>query len=87
MQRDLEGAVIMVRVAQAREARKRVSSLPMVRRAAVFGDRLHVTVDSAERDGPAVEAALREAGLQVFEVCAVVPSMEDVFIDRMAKNG
>ncbi|MBI3608926.1 MAG: ABC transporter ATP-binding protein [Nitrospirae bacterium] len=87
LQRDLEGAVIMVRVAQVRAARDCVASLSGVRRAALFGDRLHVTVDSAERDGPAVEAALREAGLEVFEVRAMVPSMEDVFIDRMAHKG
>jgi ABC-2 type transport system ATP-binding protein len=87
LQGALEGVVIMVRVARVREALVRLSGLPMVRRAAVFGDRLHVTVDSAERDGPAVEAALREAGLEVFEVRAVVPSMEDVFIDRIAHKG
>ncbi len=87
LQRDLEGAVIMVRVAQVREARARVSSLPMVKRAVVFGDRLHVTVESAERDTPALGTALREAGLQVLEMRAVTPSMEDVFIDRMANEG
>lgn len=87
LQGALEGVVIMVRVARVREALVRLSGLPMVRRAAVFGDRLHVTVDSAERDGPAVEAALREAGLEVFEVRAMVPSMEDVFIDRIAHKG
>ena len=87
LQGALEGVVIMVRVARVREALVRLSGLPMVRRAAVFGDRLHVTVDSAERDGPAVEAALREAGLDVFEVRAMVPSMEDVFIDRIAHKG
>lgn len=87
LQGALEGVVIMVRVARVREALVRLSGLPMVRRAAVFGDRLHVTVDSAERDGPAVEAALREAGLAVFEVRAMVPSMEDVFIDRIAHKG
>ena len=87
LQGALEGVVIMVRVARVREALVRLSGLPMVRRASVFGDRLHVTVDSAERDGPAVEAALREAGLDVFEVRVMVPSMEDVFIDRIAHKG
>lgn len=87
LQRALEGQVIMVRVENARAARDLVARLPIVRRAAVFGDRLHVTVESAERDGPVVEAALREAGFPVLERQVIVPSMEDVFIDHMAREG
>ncbi len=87
LQRRLEGRVIMVRVARVREARDRVVGLPGVRRAAVFGDRLHVTVESGERDGPAIEAALRAAGIEVLEVRDVAPSMEDVFIDHLATAG
>ena len=87
LQRRLEGRVIMVRVARVREARDRVAGLPGVRRAAVFGDRLHVTVESGERDGPAIEAALRAAGLEVLEVRDVAPSMEDVFIEHLAGAG
>ncbi len=87
LQRRLEGRVIMVRVARVREARDRVVGLPGVRRAAVFGDRLHVTVESGERDGPAIEAALRAAGIEVIEARDVAPSMEDVFIDHLATAG
>ena len=87
LQRRLEGRVIMVRVARVREARDRVAGLPGVRRAAVFGDRLHVTVESGERDGPAIEAALRAAGIEVLEVRDAAPSMEDVFIDHLATAG
>ena len=87
LQQRLEGRVIMVRVARVREARDRVAGLPGVRRAAVFGDRLHVTVESGERDGPAIEAAIRAAGIEVLEVRDVAPSMEDVFIDHLATAG
>ncbi len=87
LQQRLEGRVIMVRVARVREARDRVAGLPGVRRAAVFGDRLHVTVESGERDGPAIEAALRAAGIEALEVRGVAPSMEDVFIDHLAGAG
>jgi ABC-2 type transport system ATP-binding protein len=87
LQQRLEGRVIMVRVARVREARDLVAGLPGVRRAAVFGDRLHVTVESGGRDGPAIEAALRATGLEVLEVRDVAPSMEDVFIDHLAGAG
>ena len=87
LQRGLEGEVIMVRVARVREARDLVARLSMVRRAAVFGDRLHVTVTSAEREGPAVEASLCDAGFPVLERHVMFPSMEDVFIDHLAREG
>ncbi len=87
LQRGLEGEVIMVRVEQARRARDLIAGLPVVRRAAVFGDRLHVTVASAERDAPAVEASLRAAGFPVLEMGPIAPSMEDLFIDHLTKAG
>jgi ABC-2 type transport system ATP-binding protein len=86
LQRGLEGEVIMVRVERVREARNLVANLPWVRSVAVFGDRLHVTIPSAERDGPAVEASLREAGFHPLEWQVIVPSMEDVFIDHVTRK-
>jgi hypothetical protein len=46
-----------------------------------------VTVGSAARDAAAVEAALRESGFAVHEIRMIAPSMEDVFIDRLAGVG
>jgi hypothetical protein len=60
---------------------------PAVRRAALFGDVLHVTLGSAERDLPALREALAAAGLGTVEAHPVEPSMEDVFIDRVAGAG
>ena len=67
-----------------REAREAAAKLPSVRRAAIFGDRLHLTVPSATADGPAVEAALRQAGFAPREARPIPPSLEDVFIERIA---
>ncbi len=87
LQQGLEGEVIMVRVERVRDARDLVANLPRVQSVAVFGDRLHVMIPSAERDGPVVEATLREAGFSQIEWHAIVPSMEDVFIDHVMRKG
>ncbi|RPH53402.1 DUF4162 domain-containing protein, partial [bacterium] len=84
LQRGLAGEVLEVRIDRAREAREAAARLPAVRRAALFGDRLHLTVASVEADGPAVEAALRQAGFAPREVHRIEPSLEDVFIERIA---
>jgi len=84
LQRGLDGDLLAVRLPRVRDARNAALRIPTVRAVAVFSDCLHVKVDSAETDGPVVEAALREAGFPVLEMNMVQPSMEDVFIDRIA---
>jgi len=80
----ITGELLAVSLDRAREARAAALAVPQVRRAAVFGDRLHLSVASAERDGPMVREALARAGFPVQEMSAIEPSMEDVFIERLA---
>ena len=85
LQRSLNGELLQVEVDRVRDARAAVLSAPVARRATVFGDRLHVTVESARRDLPALTARLRDAGLDVRSVHRIEPSLEDVFIDRIGE--
>ena len=87
LQRRFPAEVLAVRVDDVRAARAAARALPGVRRVAIFGDRLHVTVGSADRDLPRVAAALAAAGIAVHESRRVVPSLEDVFIERTAEAG
>jgi ABC-2 type transport system ATP-binding protein len=84
LQRAAAGEMLEVRVERVREAREVAAALPEVRRSALFGDRLHLTVGSAEGDAPAVAAALSGAGLEPRGLRAITPSLEDVFIERIA---
>jgi ABC-2 type transport system ATP-binding protein len=81
------GELISVQVDHARDARQIALRHPAVRRAAVFGDHLHLTVSSMTSDWPPIEATLRQAGFVVTHAETIVPSLEDVFIDRIAKAG
>ncbi len=53
---------------------------PWVRDVVPFGTRLHVTLTDTAPAPDEVRAALERAGLEVTEVRAVTPSLEDVFI-------
>jgi hypothetical protein len=55
---------------------------PGVRRAALFGDTIHVTLGSRERDWAAVQNALRQGGVELQDPHPIVPGLEDVFIER-----
>jgi len=85
LQKGLEEEIVEVQVERAREARARLEGLPFVRRAAVFGDRLHLSVGSATEAIPAITAALREGGFEVKSTRPIVPSLEDVFIGKIAE--
>jgi drug efflux transport system ATP-binding protein len=83
LQRSFEGEVIEVGVRDPYRGREAAAAVPGVRRATLFGDRLHLSVDSAERRSEAVVRALRDAGVEPGTPRAVPPSLEDVFIDRV----
>ncbi len=85
--RDLEGRLLSVRAAPLREARDRLGRLPFVVRAAVFGDRVHATVDDAEGRRAETERGLEQAGLADVDVEPIEPSMEDVFMERVPEGG
>jgi ABC-2 type transport system ATP-binding protein len=87
LQHDFGLEMLAVPVDRVHEARAAARALPGVHSAAVFGDRLHVAVADAATDGPRIAAALRAAGFTVGEAHAVAPSLEDVFIERIARAG
>ncbi len=85
LQRSLRSELLALPVDRVREARAAAERLPGVGRAAIFGDRLHLSVASAAADGPRVVAALRAAGFAPGEAQRIEPSLEDVFIERIAE--
>ncbi len=87
LQAGLPHELVALALDRAREARAVAARHPAVIRAAVFGDQLHLTVASAAADGPRVAEALRAAGYTVGEPRRIVPSLEDVFIERIAEAG
>jgi ABC-2 type transport system ATP-binding protein len=87
LQESLDGEILAVVVDKVREARDVARRHPAVRRATMFGSRMHVTVGSAAVDGPAVRQALTEAGLKVERIDPVAASMEDAFIEYVDVGG
>jgi ABC-2 type transport system ATP-binding protein len=85
LQRDYSGEMLAVRVSDRRAAASALGAVPGVRRAAVFGETIHVTLGSRERDWPAATRALAAAGVEVLETSDAQPSLEDVFIDRVGE--
>jgi ABC-type multidrug transport system ATPase subunit len=83
LQQSYAGEMVAVRVSDRRRAAHVLASAPGVRKAAVFGETIHVSLGSRERDWPAARQVLTAAGIEVLEVSEAQPSLEDVFIDRV----
>jgi ABC-2 type transport system ATP-binding protein len=79
----LDGDVIAVRAADPRGARDLLRALPQVRRAALFGETVRAVV-APGTDAGTLRSALEASGAGVRDARGVRPSLEDVFIDRMA---
>ena len=48
--------------------------------AAIFGSRIHATVESAEASAPSITRLLEQSGIKVLNVEKIEPSLEDVFV-------
>jgi ABC-2 type transport system ATP-binding protein len=87
LKRELHGCLVEVEVEPAAlvGALEALQAHPLAREAAMFGAKLHLTLDSGE-SLPAVRAALESRGIPVHRMEAIVPSLEDVFVSLVARE-
>ncbi|MBM3531383.1 MAG: ABC transporter ATP-binding protein [Alphaproteobacteria bacterium] len=85
----LAGTLFEVLVQTPRDALDRLANRPDIASAQIFGDRLHVWINrpDAEAARAVLASATSAAGIQVGGTRAIVPSLEDVFIARLATDG
>lgn len=86
LKQDLRGDLVEVVCSPKKAAAAALSGAQGVISVQTFGDRLHVWVQSALRDQPAVEAALRGSGVQVESARQIAPSLEDVFVSTLSEG-
>ncbi len=85
LQQGLPGTVLAIETDAPRAARDALKDSPRAQRVIIFGDAVHVTVDSAEAAGD-IKRALRSADVSIRSMAPVEASFEDVFIARLADH-
>jgi ABC-2 type transport system ATP-binding protein len=85
LQAAITGAVLEVVISDPRRALDRLRAMLGSGAVQLFGDRLHVSVDTAGQ-AASIEAELRAAGMAPVSMRHVVPSLEDVFVDKLTKD-
>ena len=83
LQAGMSGVILEIVAAPARRALQSLRSRLGDARVQLFGDRLHVRVDAADA-AAGIVAALGADGIEATSVRAIVPTLEDVFIELLA---
>ncbi len=81
----VKGLMIELDVADPRAVKEALARLLGPDRANLFGGKLHVLA-AGEEEARSIEQALARAGVPLLSRKTIVPSLEDVFINRVAKE-
>ena len=86
LQASLAGSLVAVRSPRPREVRDLLRADARVRSAVLFGEHVHALVDR-EAAVERVRSILRDAGAEEHDVREIEPSLEDVFIHLVRRDG
>ena len=81
----LVGEVVQVRTDDWQAARAVLGELPGVLETQLYGESIHLLVDSAEERIPEVQVALQEHGVGIQEIRLAPPRMEEAFISLIRR--
>lgn len=86
LQAHMTGAIVEVVAAPPRRALEILRAALGADRVQLFGDRLHVRVEEAS-ESASLSAVLEREGIHPEAVRTITPTLEDVFIERLAMAG
>ena len=78
--RYLSGEVISVVVENIMDTYREFLELGFVRDVSVFGDSVHLVVDSADKRVDEIKKMLKSKGIKFTKIEKIIPSIEDVFV-------
>lgn len=82
LKRDLRGELLEIKAEPAHRAVTVISGIAP-RSVNIFGNAIHVLVDSADEELPRLKALLDRGGIRLTSIRRIPPSLEDVFVDLM----
>lgn len=80
------GGVLAIHSSEPALIRDALSALSMVRNILLFGDRIHVFVDNAERRLPEFQRLLQAKHLPYESIGQVAPNIEDLFVSAVEQE-
>ncbi len=87
LRQGLRVPMLEIQTSNAPQAVTILQDVPGVDDVAMFGRRIHATVDDAAAARESVAAALQQSGLDVGDMVDITPSLEDVFVALVRRAG
>jgi len=84
---EMEGEVLEIDGAPPDRAMKVLQALDLFDEVSLYGALIHAVAADVERHLPRVREALNEAGVNLQSIDIIAPSLEDVFIANIRRNG
>jgi drug efflux transport system ATP-binding protein len=81
-----EGELLEARASDLRAARKILSGQPLVQQTLAMGERLMLTVASADQAAGPIAEALEQAGLTEVVIAPAEPNLEDLFVQIVRRQ-
>jgi len=87
LRRLMKGAILEIRSGNSRLAARLLRDRLPGASVGLFGDRVHLVIDTPERGEDQVAAILREGGIELSGVRQIEPNLEDVFVSVLTEQG
>ena len=81
---ELAGELLEIRAKPARKAVTTLKQMPFPTAPQLFGDTIHMLVDETEKRSLEVKHLLEQKAISVEDIRRITPSLEDVFVSRLA---
>jgi ABC-2 type transport system ATP-binding protein len=86
LRRLMKGAILEIRIGNSRQAARLLRERLPGASVGLFGDRVHLVIDTPERGQDQVAAILREGGVELLGIRQIEPSLEDVFVSVLSES-
>jgi ABC-2 type transport system ATP-binding protein len=86
LRRLMKGAILEIRSGNSRQAARLLRERLPGASVGLFGDRVHLVIDTPERGEAQVAALLREGGIELLGIRQIEPNLEDVFVSVLSES-
>jgi drug efflux transport system ATP-binding protein len=86
LRRLMKGAILEIRSGNSRQTARLLRDRLPGASVGLFGDRVHLVIDTPERGKGQVAAILREGGIELLGIRQIEPNLEDVFVSVLSRE-
>jgi ABC-2 type transport system ATP-binding protein len=80
------GTILELRMENRQKGMKLLEGIELIRSLVLSGDKIHILVDDPQESEKVIREILRENGMEISDLLAVRPSLEDAFVSMVGER-